>query len=408
MKNYPCQAPFSQLYVLPRTMLDLRFCSYHQPVFVNDQKKMYEGGTKELNHFFNSNRELNRRREEFLKGNFIEGAGCSPDCFWFCKWKTSGEGFSPDDYKTDSGEYQIRKLWLTIGPDCNIFCRYYLDPKEFHIDYNTCDLQVMDLARDFVAQGGEILLTGGEPFLPKFKLSQVLEQLSIIEEIKGEFENHTNGMFLNERNRNLILRGPVRSVDISMDTLRKDLFEYLRKGADFDKVWGNVLALKKERDQLGLERPRILILCAVMTDNYSYIIETVEKAISEGLMISLNALFKSYYSSDFSGAHGLQNLEIQELRKLYDDILFLEQKYGPTGPVHYHGIKGQVENLIESKASGSKGPQVVLGDGGEAKRKASVRTLLRRGKFKPAIMKLARNMLGLRIRGNAISFIWTG
>ncbi len=123
-----------------------------------------------------------------------------------------------------------------------------------------------------------------------------------------------------------------------MDTLRKDLFEYLRKGADFDKVWDNILALKKERDQLGLERPRILILCAVMTDNYSHIIETVEKAISEGLMISLNALFKSYYSSDFSGAHGLQNLEIQQLRKLYDDILFLEQKYGPTGPVHYHGI----------------------------------------------------------------------
>ncbi len=61
--------------------------------------------------------------------------------------------------------------------------------------------------------------------------------------------------------------------------------------------------------------------------------------------------------------------------------------------------------MIESKVSGSKGPQVVLGDGREAKRKASVRTLLRRGKCKPAIMKLARNMLGLRIRGNAISFI---
>jgi len=383
-KKFPCPAPFSQLYVVPRTLLDVRFCSYHDPVYLPDQKAVYRAGVPELQKVFNANERLSRRRKAYLAGDYLKGAGCSPDCYWYCKWKETGEGFSAEEFLAPDETFQLTKLWLTIGPDCNIFCRYCLDPAEFHIDYKTCDLEVMDLARDFIASGGDILLTGGEPFLPKFKLSRCLEQLIELGGQPGSFEIHTNGMFLNERNRDLILRGPVAAVDVSMDTLRKDTFEYLRKGADFDRVWGNIRALRDERDAQGLDRPRLTILCAVMTDTYDHIIETVDTVISEGFSISLNALFKAYYSPDFSSGHGLHNLDLDQLQSLHRDVLLLEEKYGTNGPFQCQGFKGQLENLLELQQSGSRGRQVVLGDGGEARRKASLRALIGQGRYRIA------------------------
>lgn len=401
-RKYPCPAPFSQLYVLPRTRLDMRFCSYHEPVYVDDPSALYSGGSTKLNEFFNKNRELERRRKEYLAGNFLKGAGCSESCYWYSKWKKTGHGFSADEFVNEGGMYEVKKLWLSIGPDCNIFCRYCLDPDEFHIDYKTCDLGVMELAREFVAEGGSILLTGGEPFLPKFKLTEVLQQLTDRGQVSGEFEIHTNGMFLNPRVRELILRGPVRSVDVSMDTLRKDLFEYLRKGAKFDTVWGNVRSLKLERDAQGLGHPRVMILCAVMTDTYDHIIETAERVVEAGLIISFNALFKAYYSPDFSGSHGLHNLSLGQLKKLYEDVIFLEEKYGSDGPVQIMGFKGQVENLMNARQRGKLGIQVKLGGGGEAPRKATIGQLLKRGQYRNASREFLRKCRNRLIRARVI------
>lgn len=253
---YPCAAPFSQVYMVPRENLDMRFCSYHGPVYAEDQQEFYNQGIPALIDFFNTNEEFKRRRKAYLDRDFIDGAGCSPDCYWYCRWKTTGEGFAHEDFKTEDGDYSVRKIWLSVGPDCNIFCRYCLDPDKFHINYKTCDLQVMDLAREFIATEGSILLTGGEPFLPKFKLAAALESLAEEDSVTGEFEIRTNGMFLSPRNRDLILRGPVLSVNISMDTLREDLFEYLRKGASFENVWGNATHCWKKKEPWASSVPR--------------------------------------------------------------------------------------------------------------------------------------------------------
>lgn len=392
IKKYPCNAVFSQLYVVPRHHFDLRFCSYHKPILVMDQDAVFRAGIAGLQGYFNQNEELNRRRAAYLAEDYIDGAGCSPDCYWYCTWKMSGDGFSVDEFLNDNNTFALRKLWLSVGPDCNIVCRYCLDPENFHIDYNTCDTRSIALARDFVAAGGQVLLTGGEPFLPKFKLVEALEDLAGREGVEGNFEIHTNATFLNKEVRELILRSPIRSIDISIDTLRADTFEYLRKGAKFDNVWGNACALRRERDERGFKRPDIVVLCAVMKDNFHHIVETVDGVVAEGMTISLNALFKAYYSPDFCLEHGLHLLTLNELEKLLSDIAVLEQKYGPDGPVGYQGLKGQVLNLILTSPSGSRQGQVELGHGGEAIRKAGFFTSVTQGRYRVAVRDVARKL----------------
>ncbi len=80
--KYPCPAPFSQFYMVPRTLLDLRFCSYHVPVMAPDQDAFLDGGLENLQAFFRTNPELQRRREAYLKRDYFEGAGCSHHCFF--------------------------------------------------------------------------------------------------------------------------------------------------------------------------------------------------------------------------------------------------------------------------------------------------------------------------------------
>lgn len=389
----PCPFPFSQLYMIPREQLYLSFCSYHPGIAIQNQTDYYRDGTEALQEFFATDQELERRREKFLAGDY-QGAGCSPDCYWLNQWKSTGVGFDPSEHLNEAEQFELSRLWLSVGPDCNITCRYCLEPKEFVIDYNTCDPTVMDAARDLIAGGGSVLLTGGEPFLPKFRLVPTLETLSRMENVTGWFEIHTNGMYLKPEVRDVVLRGPVKTINVSMDTMRKDLFEYLRRGAKFDLVWGNVRALREERDQRGLKKPSIVILCAVMKSTADHIVETAETAVKEGLGISLNALFKGYFSPDFCREEGLHNLTLTQLEKLRDDVHLLESRYGVNGPVQAQALKGQVENLLDAKRAGARGPQVALGAGGEAPRKADVRTLVRQRRYRAALEKLVHRWRG--------------
>lgn len=112
-----------------------------------------------------------------------------------------------------------------------------------------------------------------------------------------------------------------------------------------------------------------------MKDTYDHIRQTVDQMVEQGLIVSLNALFQAYYSPDFCREQGLHNLNADQLAGLMSDIQYFKDKYGPDGPVHYMAFEGQVENLQAAKESGDKGPQVVLGAGGHAPRKGSVKSL---------------------------------
>jgi hypothetical protein len=106
-----------------------------------------------------------------------------------------------------------------------------------------------------------------------------------------------------------------------------------------------------------------------MRDNYDHLLETVDGVAGEGICISLNALFKGYYSPDFCREQGLHTLTVPELQALDETITRIRERHGDNGLVGWAGLKGQVDNLLMMKRSAGANFQVALGDGGEARRK---------------------------------------
>jgi sulfatase maturation enzyme AslB (radical SAM superfamily) len=364
--RYPCSCPFDQLYLVPRKALDLRFCSYHAPQYI-ELTELLEGGVAALDKAFETHPALAEARARFLAGEYLQ-AGCSPGCHPLCAFQTTDRGVAAPVRESAAATPALKRLWISIGPDCNLRCRYCLDPEHFEIDYNTCDPRVLSILPAFVERGGEVLVTGGEPFLPKFKFADILRQLRGCDS-GGLIRIQTNGTYLDEKTRRLILEAPVATVNISFDTVRPELFEYLRHGARFQTVWNNMLALKAERDALGLNRPFLVVLCAVLRANYDHLFETVEAVAAQGIPISLNALFKGYYSPDFCREQGLHSLSIKELESLAATIGRIRDRFGANGLVGWAGLDGQVQNLLREKREGHGDFQVSLGDGGEAPRK---------------------------------------
>ncbi|WP_295393328.1 radical SAM protein [uncultured Thiodictyon sp.] len=347
---------------MPREHLDLRFCPYHQSVLIRDQKELFRKGITELDALLNDHKSLKIRREAFLNGDYLHGAGCSPQCYWYQTWREGGRSYRSDDYLGNDGRYRVRRIWLSLGPDCNLTCRYCLEPKHFHINYKTCSPAAINLARDLVLRGSNVLLTGGEPFLPKFGLLETFRELanSGQRESQGRFDIQTNGIYLNHDVRRLLLQAPISGIGISMDTLRPDIFEYLRRGASFEKVWDNARSLVRERNAAGLQEPSVTILCAVMRANCDHLAETIDRVVAEGMDISLNVLFKAYFSPDFSRDQSVSNLSLKEMYRLAASLDRISKQYGDDGPVKSQAFRGQLAHIIEQKRRGDV-TQVILG-----------------------------------------------
>ena len=128
-KKYPCDMALQQLYLVPREFTDLRFCPYHGVNAVELEEISY----KELQKVYNQNLELNRRRRHYLNFNFKE-AGCKKGCILWNKYK----GYFADDFRNRDGSFRLETLWMSLGPDCNIRCRYCLENQAIGADgFNT-------------------------------------------------------------------------------------------------------------------------------------------------------------------------------------------------------------------------------------------------------------------------------
>lgn len=342
---YPCNKPFTQIYMYPRQVNDFRFCPYHP----GNPVQFLQYSASEFYRLFNENKEIQRIRTAFLSGDF-NAAGCKQGCLEYAKFKTAGIKYYAEDYIKD-GRYEPNTLWLSMGPDCNIRCRYCMEKKPSEIDFNTCDQRFMDMAGEFVLGGGNLLLTGGEPLLPKWKFRETLERL-IGQNSCGKIWLQTNGVYLNEGMCDLIMKAPVYDVGISFDTYKEDLFEFLRRGASFKQVYGNLQTLKKKKEATHNEKLKIVILCAVLKPTADHLYETVSFFMDQGFALDLNSLHQSVFAPNFCNENGLHNLTSQELDRLYRSVLRLGEKYGDSKQLNFLGFKGQLENMLKSRQHG--------------------------------------------------------
>jgi lipopolysaccharide biosynthesis glycosyltransferase/sulfatase maturation enzyme AslB (radical SAM superfamily) len=337
----------------PNKSLSLKFCEFHtDPVVIEN----YEGlGAEELQDLFNKNVHLSEVRRKFEERRYLE-AGCHAACEWMSRFRQGGgayggEAFLREDYRNEDGTFDLQSIYLVTGSDCNIRCRYCMDTEKYDIGFGTCNVKYTNFIVDYIHGGGKVLQTGGEPFLPRFGLMNKLKSLAERENNKGSIDIFTNGMLLTEEVCEHILAAPVGLVGFSMDTCRPELFNHIRRGADFDTVLANAKTLLKKRDAANKKLPKIVILCAVMRSTALHLEETADFFISNGFCIKPNILFRSFFASDFTIEESLDNLSEEELAEVYRRLLRCEEKYS-------HDVfcslpfKGQLLNVLEKKLDG--------------------------------------------------------
>ena len=220
MNKYPCNNPFIQFYMIARNKLYIRFCPFHSDmVQIEDYESL---GYEKLEDIFISNECVNEVRDKFLSGDFA-GAGCPESCECMSAFREGRLSYNSDDYRGEDGNFHFRKANLSMGPDCNIRCRYCLDADNFEIDFGSCKPKFNDFIVPFVKNGGYLLYTGGETLLPKWRFLDKLKELGQMDGVEGGVEFFTNATLLDEEACKIILSAPVRCVGISMDTNRNCL-----------------------------------------------------------------------------------------------------------------------------------------------------------------------------------------
>lgn len=370
-KLYPCANPFSQLYLIPRDKLYIRFCPFHSTmVEIEDYENI---GYEELCDIFKNNERAVDIRQKFLNGNFKE-AGCPDSCECMGAFHAGAAGCKAEDYQDNNEELIFTKANLSLGPDCNIRCRYCLDTDNFEVDFGSCKPKFADFIVPFVHNGGRLLLTGGETFLPKWGFVDKLKELVSLGDNKGEIEVFTNATLLDDDTCETILNAPVTFVGISMDTCRPELFDYIRRGSTFEQVFSNAKRLLYKRNGRGQDKTHIRILCAVLKSTAEHLEETVDFYLNEGFELSLNILFRANFSPDFCERESIDMLSLEQMENVMEQLIRIEKRWGDK--VYSASFKGQLQNAMNKKKRNFSAQQI-LGGGGYARRKEGVNPMIR-------------------------------
>lgn len=368
---YPCANPFSQLYLIPRDKLYIRFCPFHSTMA--EVENYANIGYEELCDIFNNNEKAIAIRQKFLNGDF-KGAGCPDSCECMGAFHVGMTGVRAAEFQDTEGKFIFNKANLSLGPDCNIRCRYCLDTDNFEVDFGSCSPKFADFIVPFVHNGGQLLLTGGETFLPKWRFVDKLRKLADLGNNKGFIDVFTNATLLDEETCDAILAAPINSVGISMDTFQPELFEFIRRGSKFNHVFGNAKRLLKKRNEQGRKLPYIRILCAVLKSTAGHLEETVDFYLKEGFDLSLNILFKANFSPDFCERESMDMLTLEQLEDVRLQLENIERKWGAR--VYTAAFKGQLQNVIRRKKDRFTAQQI-LGGGVYARRKKGINLMIK-------------------------------
>jgi cyclic pyranopterin phosphate synthase len=140
---------------------------------------------------------------------------------------------------------KVTYLRVSVTDRCDLRCVYCMsEHMRFLPKAEVLSLEEIDrIASAFVAMGvAKLRLTGGEPLVRK-GLMTLIERLSrhLVSGALKELTLTTNGMRLAEFAEDLARAG-VRRVNVSMDTLRPEVFARLTRGGDLARVQSGIEA----------------------------------------------------------------------------------------------------------------------------------------------------------------------
>ena len=133
-------------------------------------------------------------------------------------------------------------LRISLTDNCNLRCFYCMPEEEYAFAPASRLMQaheVETLAKIFVENGvDKIRLTGGEPLVRK-DAGQIIQSLS---KLPVKLTITTNGTRIHEFT-DLLQEAGIRSLNVSLDTLHRDKFQFMTRRDQFDRVMQNIRLL---------------------------------------------------------------------------------------------------------------------------------------------------------------------
>ena len=237
----------------------------------------------------------------------------------------------------DSKGRSIDYLRISVTDRCNMRCIYCMPedggvhtPKEDLLTYD----ELLEVVHVMAGLGvKKIRLTGGEP-LVRNGISQLIKSISQIEGIE-EISMTTNGLLLFDKIDQLAAAG-LNRINLSLDSLKADVFETIVKQADLDHVFKG---LKRTLD-LGLKVRINVVLLQGINNNESLdfveLLKTypVDVRFIELMPIGRGRLYK-----------GVSNLSlIEEIRQAGYILKEVDHVWG-SGPARYFEVEGGLGDL---------------------------------------------------------------
>jgi MoaA/NifB/PqqE/SkfB family radical SAM enzyme len=165
------------------------------------------------------------------------------------------------------------QTWMRICTVCDLQCPFCERQHVRPIDSGYMDLEKFKNFASKMTGMRRVHLFGlGEPFLNK----RFFEYLEICHQQGVEASTTTHGMHLDESLARRLIDSGIEELAVSMDAPHSELFNRLRKGADFAVVCENVRRMVKLKDKMGAVAPDLLICCALSTENVDEMAGMVE------------------------------------------------------------------------------------------------------------------------------------
>lgn len=145
--------------------------------------------------------------------------------------------------------------YIEVTTRCNLKCRIcgqtlYPGPR------GDMPLETFNKLEPIYSRTEEVTLFGaGEPFIhPNY-----FEMLERVKAYNNRVNIGTNGTFLDTKTCLKIVKEGVDSLGISVDGACSETFNYIRRGADFDRVIENIRRLVAIKETLGSKKPHITL-----------------------------------------------------------------------------------------------------------------------------------------------------
>lgn len=222
----------------------------------------------------------------------------------------------------------IDYLRISVTENCNLKCIYCIDENATISNCNKdflSDDEIIKIVKECATLGiKKIRITGGEPLVRK-NIEDLVYKLNQIEGIE-EIYMTTNGILLYDKIEKLKQNG-LSGVNISLDSLKKDVFKKLTK---FDKL--------------------LLVL------------SSIDKALELGLKVKINTVIVDQINKD----EIIDFVNLTKNKKL--DVRFIELMPIGEGKKHkgtsneeiLNLIKTSFENIIEENKSERSGPASLI------------------------------------------------